>query len=201
MYRAGVSRAKIVELCHAERATVYWHLRKRAAEDPTLEAEHIANLKQGPPRPKPPTAEWTARRAAFFAFITRYGRPPATHGKAEGEDSLAGWLVAQRRALADGLLTPEKISALDAAGPWRWTAEKIRDEERWHERLAELAVFVQKEGRWPRWRGAQSEHERVIGVWLHTQRQNNHRGRLGQEQRSRLDATTPKWADNHRTSS
>ncbi|WP_427017892.1 helicase associated domain-containing protein [Pseudarthrobacter sp. P1] len=108
------------------------------------------------------------------------------------------WLIDQRAGLAKGSLTREKIAALDAVGNWRLSARSAADARRWQQRLAELAAFIHASGRWPRWRGYTSEHERILGVWLHAQRQQHRRSKLGSAQVASLDASAPHWADNHR---
>ncbi|WP_370871366.1 helicase associated domain-containing protein [Pseudarthrobacter oxydans] len=76
---------------------------------------------------------------------------------------------------------------------WMQDQRSRTDRERWHARLEELRRFRELEGRWPRFRAPVAEEERVLGVWLHLQRQKFGRGSLLAHELQLLDLCAPGW--------
>lgn len=59
--------------------------------------------------------------------------------------------------------------------------------------MVELQNFKTEHGKWPRFRKADSEAERVLGVWLHAQRQKAQNGQLAENNQRALDTAVPGW--------
>lgn len=70
---------------------------------------------------------------------------------------------------------------------------KELERKRWQERLVELHDFKVRYGTWPRFRNAVSEAERILGVWLHGQRQKASRDGLSARELQALDAAATGW--------
>jgi hypothetical protein len=76
---------------------------------------------------------------------------------------------------------------------WDSSQRADLDAERWETRLEQLRAFAAAEGRWPRFRNPADEAERVLGVWLHSQRQAFGDGRLTSAEVTLLDAKVRGW--------
>lgn len=113
------------------------------------------------------------------------------HGKEES--SLGRWLEKQRAVAVKGDLPADKRRALDEAGNWLAPPRAQLDLRRWDIRLEELAAFVEAESRFPSYRYAESDTERVLGNWLHGQRQQVSRGKLSAGQLQSLQEMVPGW--------
>jgi hypothetical protein len=77
----------------------------------------------------------------------------------------------------------------------RPSTRKAGDEARWHQRLAELTTYRAAGNDWPRHKQAETEQERLLGVWLHTQRIKHRRNELDQNKESQLNTLLPGWRD------
>ncbi|WP_442951375.1 helicase associated domain-containing protein [Paenarthrobacter sp. Z7-10] len=84
--------------------------------------------------------------------------------------------------------------ALDSLGTWRTPQRTIHDGQRWIHRLTELRSFVAQQRRWPRYKNPHTEAERILGVWLHGQKQNHTRNKLSPAQTRLLDERVPGWS-------
>ncbi|MDJ0356644.1 helicase associated domain-containing protein [Paenarthrobacter sp. PH39-S1] len=196
MYRAGLPFGRIAALCHAPASTVHRHLQHRIVIDPGLNEDYQAN-KTTDSRPLPGKA-WLQRVEELRKHIAVAGRAPVHSGATREEQNLASWLSQQRARERHGRLHPSHLEVLDAVGEWRSTPREIADAQRWFTRLGQLKEFVATERPWPRYKGFSSEDERVLGVWLHGQRQKNHRNQLTDDQIRFLNSTVPGWSQPHR---
>ncbi|WP_395940353.1 helicase associated domain-containing protein [Arthrobacter sp. U41] len=106
---------------------------------------------------------------------------------------LANWLSIRRRAARAGDLNEAERQLLAVLPGWEDSPRSRSDAERWNRRLEELRAFRASEGRWPQFRRPVPESERVLGVWLHAQRQTFGAGQLQTEALSQLDSTVPGW--------
>lgn len=191
MYRKGLMLARIAELCHAVPQTVARHIRVQRALFPDMESEHLANRR--PLTPRPPSAGWLATLEEVEAFQRAHGRYP-TSGDPDPENRrLARWLSELRRADRAGKLLDDRRKLLAVLPGWDQNQRPKIEAERWMTRLEELRTFREAGGRWPRFRDARDEAERVLGVWLHAQRQDFGAGRLSDEEVELLDASVPGW--------
>lgn len=191
MYRRGLSPAKIAETCNVPVATIKWTLGRRSREDPGLKTEHQNNAPQTPENTLTPL--WAARLGEFQAFLIKHGRPPKAKGGDALETRLARWLRTQRRLNERGMLSKDRLNALDRSGSWRQSYRKAHDENDWQRQLVRLVDFRLSERRWPTWKKPSGESERQLGTWLHAQRQAASRGQLSQQRRKQLDTAAAGW--------
>lgn len=189
MYRQGLPVARIAELCGVKIQAVKRAIDRALRLEPELEQEHQART-QTPTSPI--SAAWRARSEELAQFISSHGRPPFGSGHGPLESSLGRWLAKQRAAALKGELTEEKRRALDQAGDWEKLPRAHLDAQRWNGRLVELEGFVSRHARFPSYRAA-STHERVLGTWLHTQRQSVSRGKISPGQLQALHDRVPGW--------
>lgn len=191
MYRKGLTVKRIAAPCGAVPQTVSRHVRVQRAKYPDMIAEHMANRPEDTLRPPGPS--WHANIDAVAAFRRAHGRYPTSSDPDPTNRGLAQWLSLQRRADRAGTL-PEDRRTLPAGLPgWESNQRAQLEAERWSARLEELRAFHAQMGRWPRFRDPVDEGERVLGVWLHAQRQSFGAGHLSREQVRLLDARAPGW--------
>jgi hypothetical protein len=190
MYRQGLTAGRIAAICGARRQTVARHIQERVNIDPAIEHERVSNPPAGP---FPPSPVWFSRLEAVRLFKEQHGTFPSSRSQDEAERKLAHWLSEQRRRARAGDLTAAKRAALAAIPGWETPLRQIVDERRWQGLLAELVAYKNEHGRWPSYRGALSEQERVLGVWLHARRQEASQRTLAEERRARLDTAVPGW--------
>lgn len=191
MYRKGLTVKRIAALCGAVPQTVSRHIRVQRAKYPDMIAEHMANRPGD--RPRPPGPSWHANIDAVAAFRRAHGRYPTSSDPDPTNRGLAQWLSLQRRADRAGTLPDDRRTLLAALPGWESNQRAELEAERWSARLEELRAFHAQRGRWPRYRGVADEAERVLGVWLHVQRQNFGAGKLDREDVRSLDAKVPGW--------
>jgi len=190
MYRKGLTVARIADLCSVLRQTVGGHIRAQRALYPDIEMEHLANR----PVARRPTVQWLETLDAVSRFCSERGRFPTSTDPDAGVCRLARWLQDQRSRLRRGVLRPEQRRRLDGALPgWADNQQARLGAARRQERIAQLQAFRDREGRWPHYEGPVDEAERVLGVWLHGQRQAFGAGRLTAEQLEQLDAAALGW--------
>lgn len=188
LYAAGWTAREITDITGAPGSTVRRHLQVRREYDGGLLAAHEAA--RAAAGPQWPTATWRARYAEVQAFVRTHGRFPASTGD---EKPLAAWLAAQRAAHKTGTLPTAHTAALNAIPGWDVSPARAAADQRWQERLAQLHDYVAEHGHWPRWRHHETEHERILGVWLHTQHQWRTENRLLPWRLEALDTTVPGW--------
>lgn len=188
MYRKGLTVRQIADLCGAVGATVASHLRVSKKLDPGIYHDHVLN------RPgQKPGRIWLQRFSELKSFQQKYRKFPSKKSDDPEVVRLARWLTDQRAKLKAGTLSPAKRERLTEIAGWATSQRPSVDEERWQLRLQELQVFFHREGRWPRHRNSQSEHERMLGVWLHSRRQEASRGRLKGSSLKALNDAVPGW--------
>lgn len=193
MYRRGISAPRIAALEGVAETTVRHHLQIAARADPGLRDAHKAALAPTAPR----TTEVGMRNLAdILAFHESVGRLPVTHGKSARERALAAWLVHRRREAAQGTLSPTYRDALAVISGWDIpSARKADDEARWQRRLEELQEIRAAGGDWPRHQKTDDDHERTLGVRLHSQRIDYRAGRLDPAREQKLNEFLPGWRE------
>lgn len=191
MYRKGLTASRIAEACGVVTETVARHIRVRRAMYPDMETEHLSNRPVDRPRPVGPG--WQKNIAALAACLEANGRYPTSSDPDPRMRRLAQWLSSVRRQERAGRLTTERREMLSVLPNWSKIQRTEEDAERWHERLGEVEAFMKEEGRWPRYRKYSGEAERVLGVWLHAQRQKASTGVLSAVERRILDVVIPGW--------
>jgi hypothetical protein len=191
MYRKGLTGARIAEFCGAVGETVARHIRVQRAKYPDLEAELRANLPAEKPRPL--LRSWQSNVDALASIRALEGAYPTSGDPDPERRRLATWLSVQRRSHGGGQLAANKRDALRVLPGWENDQRRERERQRWHARAADLQAFKAERGRWPRFRGHVDEAERVLGVWLHAQRQSYGRGQLDERETRLLDSKVPGW--------
>jgi len=189
MYRLGLSRKRIADLVGAEPATVGYHLAIARRRDPELEATHLAAAETG----AGPSPGGLARMEEIITWVATERRFPTERSENKGERSMARWLSDRRREAAQGIVHPTYVGGLARVPGWDWNPRTAADEDKWHERLAQLIDFREEGNDWPRHKMCDSEREHTLGVWVHAQRQKQRRGELEAEKVKRLDAAVPGW--------
>lgn len=193
MYRRGLPSAKIAALCGAPSSTVRFHLQKAAGQEPGLREEHrraLAAAKPGPSR--------AAMRnlAGVIALHQAEGRLPAPSGATTRERTLSVWLARCRREAAAGALAAELREGLSVLPGWDGpSARAVRDETRWRQRFEELTQLRVDGGDWPRHQKTLNEQERVLGLWLHSQRISARQGVMDPAKVKLLDSSVPGWRE------
>lgn len=192
MYRNGISSSKIAELCSAPSSTVRYHLQVAAAQDPGLRDEHRRALAAAQPRN---TSAALQNLADVIGLHKTEGRLPTNTGATARERTLAVWLAKCRRQAAAGTLSPALRDGLNAIPNWDGpTARAVKDGARWQQRFEELSALRAAGGDWPRHKTLDGE-ERILGLWLNTQRANARAGRLDPAKEKLLDGSLPGWRE------
>ncbi|GAA0207765.1 helicase associated domain-containing protein [Glutamicibacter creatinolyticus] len=190
MYAAGLTVREIADRCRQNVATVSLHLRVREKYSPGLRATHEAALAaRGPDRP---STLWRQRLTEALAFQDTYHRLPRNDGE-EIERSLAQWVAAQRLSYMKGRMSVPKIVLLDDLRDWHVDPYRKELDQKWCHQLAAVKDFVDINGRLPRYRKFESEHERILGVWLHNQHQRRAENTLQPWRLKALNETLPSW--------
>lgn len=190
MYIAGLTVREIAHWCRQHDNTVRLHLQIREKYWPGFRSTHEAALAaRGPARP---TTAWRRRHAEATMFHIRNIRLP--HHADTDERGLAAWITVQRTAYQQGQLSTPKIVLMGKIPGWNVSPRRRQLDEHWRSRLAELIAFTAATGSMPRWRRHNSEAERVLGVWLHTQHQARAEDTLPQWRLDALDTAFPAWA-------
>ncbi|WP_411375752.1 helicase associated domain-containing protein [Arthrobacter sp. MPF02] len=110
------------------------------------------------------------------------------------ERTLAAWLHRRRQEAAQGTLSPVYAEALDVIPGWsRPSTKQTDDEARWNRRLAEVSAYRVAGHDWPRHNKTSDQTERVLGVWLHTQRIDYRAGKLTAARKNQLNEMIPGW--------
>lgn len=190
MYTAGLTVKEIANRCHQNKATVALHLRVREKYSPGLRATHEAALAaRDPDRPK---TQWRNRLNEALEFQDTHQRLPRSDGD-ETERSLARWIAGQRNVYLKGHMSVAKIILLDPLNGWHINTHRKDLDEKWSSQLSALKDFVDSTGRLPRYRKYETEHERILGVWLHNQHQRRSENTLQPWRLAALNDTLPSW--------
>jgi hypothetical protein len=184
MYRKGLTTARIAELGKVSASTVAYHLSVARGQEPGLQDAHDGAA-GGAPAARV-TGRTVERMNDLIAMVRTEGRYPSSKAGGAAERSLAVWLQRRRRDAAEGRLAPEVRDGLACLPGWQGTPRAAADEERWQQRLAELAEYRAAGQDWPRHKSTDKETEHDLGVWLHTQRYKLRRGELDPAKKSSL---------------
>ena len=157
---------------------------------------------------------WNKMYAELLAFQEVHGNlsvPRERTGKPLGECNkcpgvshklLGTWVVHQRTAFSQKelWLTDERKKKLEALKGWQW---KTGYRPKWADRLADLVKFLEdhkgegiKLQRDPKAckRGeCNGESHHSLGIWAHTQRQQQKRGKMSPDRQKKLDAVPGWW--------
>jgi len=190
MYAAGLTVREIADRCRQKVATVSLHLRVREKYSPGLRATHeVALAARGPDCP---STLWRKRLTEALAFQETRKRLPRSDGDAV-ERSLAQWVADQRLSYMKGRMSVPKIVLLDNLRDWHIDAHQQELDQKWRRQLAAVKDFGDSTGRWPRYKKFESEHERILGVWLHNQHQRRAENTLQAWRLKAINDTLSAW--------
>lgn len=198
MYRQGLSKRQIAEVCSASLRLVSRRINAVCKSDPSLDQDHVghsAKLDPDTMRANAELARWEDAFGQFHHFVSVHGRIPWMGGHELKEHLLAKWLTAQRRRYMTGDLGTSQEQQLNAVAEWKIPRREQLARQQWHARFDQLVAFIGSEQTWPVWRNPHSDDERQIGMWLHAQRQRFRRSLLGQDLVNLLDERLPGWYD------
>lgn len=189
MYRQGIPTSKIAGLCGVAETTIRYHMAIAAKLDPGIRAEHQAAR---PASPQRLTAAGRRNLEDIIAFYKAEGRLPTR--RSNREKALAAWLRHRRQEAAQGTLSPVYAEALNLTPGWsRPPAKQADDQARWKQRLTQVYAYRAAGNDWPRHNKIQDRAERILGVWLHTQRIYYRSGKLSAAKETQLNEMIPGW--------
>lgn len=189
LYRNGLPSKKIAELTGAPLSAVSYHLSAARAVDRDLQTDHEAAAGQ----PAPAALAGIIRMHQVIQMVQETGRYPSRHSDDASERKLAAWLRRRRRDARAGILAPELRDGLAVLPDWQRKPRDVAGDVVWKEQLAALVAFRLGGNDWPRRKAADTELERELGFWLHSQRFKLRRGNLNSEQAEELNAALPGW--------
>lgn len=138
MYRRGLSRAQISELCNVPLERVTRSISKLRKNDPSLEVQHSRlrpSEADGGSATLSLTPRWSARLNNLRDFQEAHGRLPSQVAADPWEQPLRRWDYVQRAALKRGMLSPARSEALDESGcrliPMRAQADDVHWQTSW----------------------------------------------------------------------
>ena len=192
MYRQGIPSPKIAAAAGVAKSTVRYHLHIAAQADSSIRDEHRAAAGA----PGQPSRAGLRNMEDLIAMYKTEGRLPSFKGKSPGERTLAVWLHRRQRDANRAALSPIYEEGLKAIPGWdQQLGRKAKDEARWHQRRAELMDYMAAGNDWPRHKKTDSEQERTLGIWLHSQRMKYRRDELGQDKQTQLNTNLPGWRE------
>jgi hypothetical protein len=189
MYRRGMSTTSIAKLAGAGASTVRYQLRLVAESEPGLRDHHRAAAA----KPARVTKDGLANMADLVALHEREGRLPSTKSTSSRERALAMWLLCRRKTLTPARSPPSIAKASKLPPGWEQRRRKAKDDAQWEARLRDLVNYWAEGNDWPRRKGADTEEERLLGVWLQYQRTKLAAGQLD-ETRSPLKRSPSRLA-------
>lgn len=196
MYRQGVPVSRIAVLAGAAEATVRYHLQIAARAEPSLQGEHARTVQ----RPAKKLDERGLKNVADIVALYRAeGRLPSSKSTSTRERSLESWLAAKRQQSHNGTLSPVYRDGLREIPGWDTPRrQKEQREELWNQRFTEVLAYRAAGNDWPLHKEATSEQERLLGVWLHSQRITYRDGTLRPDREQRLNTELPGWRQGRR---
>lgn len=190
MYQRGIPSAKIAAEAGVAVSTVRYHLRMAAQAVPSIRDEHKASA--GSVIRNTPAG--VRNMNDTVALYKAEGRLPSTGAASARERALGVWLYRRRQDYAQGTLSALYREGLSVIPGWNNpSTRKVEDEARWHRRLAEVRQYMGRGNDWPRHKKADTEEERILGVWLHVQRIKHRNHGLDHNKEARLNAALPGW--------
>ncbi|KXO90902.1 helicase associated domain-containing protein [Tsukamurella tyrosinosolvens] len=173
---------------HGAWRTAWLSRQRRAHAAGTLSAGRAAALESLASFSWHPAADsWSRSLRRLQDFAEARGRMPTR----ADDQNLAGWAAAQRFALRNGTLAPERCSALRALPGWTEAANTTRSAPTWFARVDDLLEHVERAGRMPRTQSPDPA-EAALARWVSTQRAQRRGGTLSAYRRHALE-TVPGW--------
>ena len=126
------------------------------------------------------------------AFIQANGNVPTRRQKDADGVKLGVWVHNRRKEYREGVLTEERIAALEAVLQWSWVSEHDNMCS-FEDNVELLKEFVQETGRLPSAREKGLEPERInLGRWVVVRRMEKREGKLSPEKVAALEGV-PGW--------
>lgn len=122
-------------------------------------------------------------------------RYPSRNAAYTSKRTLAVWLQRRREDARTGTLAPAFRKGLAVLPGWEGKPRAEADEDRWHQRLAELKAYRAAGHDWPRHKANITGEEHELGIWLHGQRSKQRRGQLDTAKITALDQAVPGWRE------
>ena len=192
MYRQGIPSPKIAAAAGVAKSTVRYHLHIAAQADRLIREAHQAAAGA----PVQPSSAGLRNMEDLIALYKTQGKLPSFKGPSPRERALAVWLQRRRKEAKRDALSPTYREGLKAIPGWdQQPGRNANDEARWHQRLAELMDYRAAGDDWPRHKKADSEQERILGIWLHTQRMKHRSRELDQDKETQLNTLLPGWRE------
>lgn len=154
--------------------------------------DHLGSMSTASPFPDRPTKrdfQWAEHLNRVKEYHGRHGALPKETGRNAGDDSMAKWLVVQRKRNTDGTLMAWRMEMLNAVLP-DW-ADNLDDE--WLRRFEQIRAFRKEHRRLPGVLKANG-HDRRLYDWLIWQRRALSAGTLQPRRRRLLNRHLPGWA-------
>ena len=189
MYRKGLSRKKIAELARVSASAVTAHLTAAKAADPGLRTEHRAATGAATGYAAP----GLKRLYQLLAMVETTGRYPSRNAEDKAERELAQWLRRRRRDADAGILNPVIGAGLSVLPDWRRKPRQAKEDQRWQDRLQQLAAYRAAGHPWPRTTPGIPGPEKELGGWLRSQRYKFRHGDLPPARADALDEAVPGW--------
>ncbi|WP_251046472.1 helicase associated domain-containing protein [Arthrobacter sp. ISL-85] len=162
-----------------------------AQKDPALREQHAQATPATPPRVDNRSLE---NLEDILALYRTEGRLPSSRAKSARERTLSSWLGRKRQESETGRLSAVVRDRLrEIPG---WDAPRKQKEKRaalWNQRLSELVKYRAEGNDWPLHKKAATEQERLLGVWIHSQRITHRKGTLTPARQARLNTELPGW--------
>ncbi len=194
MWSKGLDPWRIAVLCRVPYRKVYDHIRSTVIQNPSLFGQRLM-VHDRPALPRGGLRKrrsWRERCVELADFQRIYGRLP--RGYLDGESSLYSFLQYQREQYRAGKLPESKKVYLDDQVPgWLTPPKAEREQALWQQRVTELEKFIRNHGRYPRYKQAVDDSEKVLAVWLQRQRQCSRTGNLGLLRERQLNTAVPGW--------
>lgn len=134
--------------------------------------------------------DWETGLAALRTFAAREGHARVPQRYVDGDFRLGIWVSGRRVDRNRGRLDAARVAALEAIPGWVWEPFA----EGWHDNLAALQAFVEREGH-ARVSAAHLEGRLRLGRWVSHQRSEYGLGRLDLSRAAELEAI-PGWTWN-----
>lgn len=190
MYRRGMPSPAIAAAAGVAKSTVRYHLHIAAQAEPSIRDEHRAAAGA----PGQPSDAGLRNLENIIALYKTEGRLPSVNGPSPRERTLWVWLQRRRQDANQDALSSLYREGLKAIPGWdQQPNRKAQDEARWHQRLTELMDYMTAGNDWPRHKKTDTEQERTLGIWLHTQRMKHRRRELDQDMETQLNTDFPGW--------
>jgi hypothetical protein len=189
MYERGLSPERIAELCRTKLRNVQYITSSRDRRDRAFFDRRLV-LHDQPSLPRQrPRLTWQQSYDNLAWFVDTMGRLPSQLGST-WERQCHGFLYLQRKLHRTGSLTAEQVQLLDRIEGWFVPG---RAPDHWQQRFDAYLRFMEEKGHQPRSDAPNGTAERVLRIWLWSQRRRVRNGTMPNERIQLLDANIPQW--------